>query len=152
MRHKRALQRLFTLLIVILSLHIYYLFSLIVFKIFLFVICFKQFDYGVPSYGFFMCLVLGIQWASWNCGFIVFIKFGICHQSLSFVSFFSSCLLETQIKWDWFTDALVIYFSLFSLYFILDSFYWYAFKSLNFMQCLLLLLSRFSHVRLCATP
>jgi len=36
-----------------LSLHIYYLFSLIVFKIFLFVICFKQFDYDVPSYGFF---------------------------------------------------------------------------------------------------
>lgn len=70
-------------------------FSLIVFKAFL-VICFKQFDYDVPSFGFFMCLVLGIQWASWNCGFIVFIRFGICHQFFYLYPSFSSCPVETQ--------------------------------------------------------
>ena len=117
MRHKRALQRLFTLLIVILSLHIYYLFSLIVFKIFLFVICFKQFDYGVPSYGFFMCLVLGIQWASWNCGFIVFIKFGICHQS------FPSLNVRNSIFFNIYYIILIIFFT--SLYFFLASVFFF---------------------------
>ena len=70
MRHKGALQGLFTLITVIFLSSIY-IFSLIVFKVFLLVICFKQFDYDVPSYGFFMCLVRGIQWASWNCGFML---------------------------------------------------------------------------------
>ena len=42
------------------------------------------------------------------CGFIVFIKFGMYHQSLSFVSLISPCPLETQIKWDWYCSSLML--------------------------------------------